>query len=134
MGGTGDSRGQQMGSAGGREKEEGRRGTPGGRQRGVRGGRRMEGPTWGELWGGAGKETEGMRAGERGGIGREGDRQRTLGVRMGTGGGRKRGEGWERTPRPGAPPGHPLAEAEAALGAPGPPRPAAARPAPRVAW
>ena len=85
MGGTGDSRGQQMGSAGGREKEEGRRGTPGGRQRGVRGGRRMEG----RAVGGAGKETEGMGAGERGGIGREGDRQRTLGVRMGTGGGRK---------------------------------------------
>ena len=88
----------------------------------------------GRAVGGAGKETEGMRAGERGGIGREGDRQRTLGVRMGTGGGRKRGEGWERTPRPGAPPEHPFAEAEAALGAPGPPRPAAARPAPRVAW
>ena len=59
MGGTGDSRGQHMGSAGGREKEEGRRGTPGGRQRGVRGGRRMEGPTWGELWGGRERRQKG---------------------------------------------------------------------------
>ena len=114
---------------GGRRKRED--GGPWGADRGESEG----GDGWrGELWGGTGKETEGMRAGERGGIGREGDRQRTLGVRTGTGGGRKRGEEWERTPRPGAPPGHPLAEAEAALGAPGPPRPAAARPAPRVAW
>ena len=58
----------------------------------------------GRAVGGAGKETEGMRAGERGGIGREGDRQRTLGVRTGSGAGGSEERGGRGLPAPAPPP------------------------------